>query len=105
MLLESLYNIPDLFSNLSKGFIAIGPFGDRFAIAGDGEKLAKWCLFQIIGRTKENRNHGSFFRIIPFHRSFDINIIELLRKYKIWTDEQENNISTVQMVEDFCIKL
>jgi hypothetical protein len=42
---------------------------------------------------------------VPFHRSCHFNFVAIIRRYKIWTDQEQNDICFLQMVAYFVIEL
>src|SRR5581483_9020830 len=83
-----------------QGIIRISPFTYGSAITGQCLKFAKGGVMPIDG-AQEDRNDSCFTPIMSFHRSFNLETIAIVRGHEIWTDEQQNDASRIEMLIDF----
>src|SRR6266849_5632029 len=53
-----------------------------------------------VNRTKNYGDNPCFFLLVAFKCSSHFNTITIVGGHKIWTDQQENNLSGIQMLLD-----
>src|SRR5690242_1017683 len=98
--IQMQHSCSDTRLHLQESFIAIAPLRERFAIFGQPLKLLKWGPLVISG-AKEKRDNHRFAGLIPFDRSCHFNAVTVLRSQKVWADQQEDQVGSIQMLMTF----
>src|SRR5690349_11158629 len=83
-----------------KRVIPIRPFGDGFGIRRDDLELSKRCIVPV-DRTEQERNDLRTSLFVALDGSSHFGAVAIVRSHKVGTDQQQDDISTFQMLMEF----
>src|SRR6266702_8823788 len=89
-------SLTDAFNDIQERFIGVVPTGDGFAIGGQGLQLLESGSFPVTC-SQDDRDDTGLFLVVSFHGPLKLNTLAVGRSRKICTDEQENNLSGIQV--------
>src|SRR5229473_8428538 len=90
---------PNALYDIRKGIIMRGPPGDRFAVFRQHLESAEWSAFPIRG-TQDDRNDAGLVGLVPGDGLGHFDAIAEVRGHKISTDEQENDLVSLEVIHD-----
>src|SRR5947208_2937334 len=89
-------SLTDAFNDIQERFIGVVPTGNGFGIGGKGLEILERGAFPITC-SQDDRDDTRIILVVSFHSPLQINTLAVGRSCKICTDEQENNLSGIQV--------
>ena len=95
----------DARGDFREGAIARTPQGDRLAVVRQCLQLAEGRLLPVVDRPQDDRDDTRFAHLVTLHSPPHLEVVAVLRSQEVGTDQQENDLSGIDMVIKLLILL